>query len=96
MRRRSGKPSHNIALAFKDWLPLLFTGIEPFVSSEDIRKGKRWQIEIEKELEASNFGIVCLTPDNTEAPWLLFEPKIPSSSCRGLNPSRNLFHCVRR
>lgn len=78
----SGKPSHNIALALKEWLPLLFTGIEPFVSSEDIRKGKRWQIEIAKELESSNFGIVCLTPDNTEAPWLLFESGALSKSLK--------------
>jgi len=76
----SGTPSHNIALALKDWLPFLFTGIEPFVSSEGVRKGKRWQIEIAKELESSNFGIVCLTPDNTEEPWILFESGALSKS----------------
>jgi hypothetical protein len=78
----SGKPSENIALALKDWLPLLFTGIEPFVSSENVRKGKRWQIEIAKELESSDFGIICLTPDNTEAPWILFESGALSKSLK--------------
>jgi len=69
----SGKPSHSIAVALRDWLPLLFTGVELFLSSESIRKGKRWQVEIAKELEGSNFGIVCLTPENCDAPWLVFE-----------------------
>lgn len=54
-------------------MPDLFNGIETFVSSEDIRKGKRWLLEVSKELETSNFGIVCLTNDNLEAPWILFE-----------------------
>jgi hypothetical protein len=83
----SGEPSHNVALALKEWLPSLFPTVEPFVSSEDIRKGKRWQIEIAKELETSNFGIVCLTPGNTEAPWLLFESGALSKSLKESNVS---------
>jgi hypothetical protein len=78
----SGKPSLSVATALRDWLPYIFNGIELFVSSEDIRKGKRWPLEVSKELDASNFGIVCLTPDNLEAPWLLFESGALSKSVK--------------
>jgi hypothetical protein len=30
-------------------------------------------LEISKELEASDFGILCLTPENVASPWMLFE-----------------------
>jgi len=33
----------------------------------------RWSIELSKELEAASFGILCLTPDNLNSAWLLFE-----------------------
>lgn len=69
----SGEVSHQVALALKEWIPCVVPMIEPFVSSEDIRKGNRWAIEIGKELNDSNFGIICLTSDNLDAPWVLFE-----------------------
>ena len=43
------------------------------VSSEDIDKGARWSTDIAKELEDCSFGILCVTKENLEAPWLLFE-----------------------
>lgn len=36
-------------------------------------KGSRWSSEIAKELEASRVGLLVITPENQEAPWLLFE-----------------------
>jgi hypothetical protein len=78
----SGTRSQNIAKALRDWLPDLFNGIETFVSSEDIRRGKRWPIEVSKELESSNFGIVCLTNDNLQEPWILFESGALSKSLK--------------
>jgi hypothetical protein len=76
----SGKFSQHTAISLKEWLPLIFPGIETFVSSESVRKGKRWSHVISKELATTNFGIVCLTPDNLEAPWLLFESGALSKS----------------
>ena len=78
----SGQRSLSVATILKEWLPFIFGGIELFVSSENIRKGKRWPAEVSKELEASNFGIVCLTDDNLEAPWLLFEAGALSKSVK--------------
>ncbi len=69
----SGDLSLRIALIFRDWLPSVIQSIEPYVSSEDIDKGARWSTDIAKELENSTFGILCVTKDNLEAPWLSFE-----------------------
>lgn len=69
----SGHRSHQVALALRDWLPSVIQSITPYVSSEDIDKGARWSTDIAKELEDSTFGILCVTKDNLEAPWLLFE-----------------------
>ncbi len=69
----SGNTSLKIAQIFREWLPSVIQSIEPYVSSEDIDKGARWSTDIAKELEDSTFGILCVTKDNIEAPWLSFE-----------------------
>jgi hypothetical protein len=46
---------------------------DPWLSEKDIDAGERWASEIGKLLEAANFGIICLTAENLEAPWILFE-----------------------
>lgn len=69
----SGNISLKVALIFRDWLPSVIQSIEPYVSSEDIDKGARWSTDIAKELENSTFGILCVTKENLEAPWLSFE-----------------------
>lgn len=69
----SGSQSHKIALVFRDWLPSVIQEIVPYVSSEDIDKGARWSTDIAKELSDSKFGILCVTRDNINAPWLTFE-----------------------
>jgi hypothetical protein len=78
----SGEPSKLIALALRDWLPSVLQHVEPFVSEEDIETGARWAPEIAEELEQSRFGIVCLTPDNWQRPWLNFEAGALSHSVR--------------
>lgn len=69
----SGNKSHKVALVFRDWFPSVIQSIEPYVSSEDIDKGARWSTDIAKELENSTFGILCVTKENLDAPWLSFE-----------------------
>lgn len=69
----SGEKSWKIAITFRDWLPSVIQSVEPYVSSEDIDKGTRWSTDIAKELEDSTFGILCVTKENLEAPWLSFE-----------------------
>lgn len=69
----SGNKSHKVALVYRDWLPSVIQTIEPYVSSEDIDKGARWSTDIATELEDSTFGILCVTNENLNAPWLAFE-----------------------
>ncbi len=69
----SGDRSKKIALIFRDWLPLVIQSLKPFVSSEDLRKGSRWSVEIAQELQETSFGLICLTKENLSAPWLNFE-----------------------
>ncbi len=44
-----------------------------FVSAEDLAKGARWSAAIATQLDESAFGIICLTPENWERPWVNFE-----------------------
>lgn len=43
------------------------------MSSEDIEKGARWQEDLSTKLADTDLGIVCVTPENVRAPWILFE-----------------------
>lgn len=69
----SGVRSKQVATALRDWLPLILHYANPWLSDKDIEAGDRWSMEIGKELEASNFGVICLTRDNLSADWILFE-----------------------
>ena len=69
----SGETSHKVAKVFRDWLPSVIQSIVPYVSSEDIDKGARWSTDIANELENSTYGILCVTKDNFNAPWISFE-----------------------
>ncbi len=69
----SGERSKKVALIFRDWLPTVIQAIEPFVSSEDIEKGARWNTDIAQELKESSFGLICVTKDNLDSQWLNFE-----------------------
>lgn len=78
----SGTASQQIAQELREWLPLVIP-VKPFITTTDIEKGARWQGEISKELEESNFGIVCLTADNLRSPWLAFEAGALSKQLSG-------------
>lgn len=72
----SGDASEEVAKALKDWLPNVFQAIQPgdvFLSSTDIPVGSQWFLELGKVLDASDFGILCLTRNNVGAPWILYE-----------------------
>lgn len=69
----SGDLSHQIAECLFDWLPMVLQGVEPYMSSESIEKGARWSTHLGKELEEARFGVVVLTRENLQSPWLHFE-----------------------
>ena len=69
----SGELSKKIAQALKTWIPCIIQSVDVFFSSEDIEKGENWDSKISSELSQCNYGIVCLTSENTLAPWIHFE-----------------------
>ena len=64
----SGEVSHKVAEALESWLPSVIQSVEPYMSEEDIEKGTRWSQDITRELELCNYGIICVTRTNIEAP----------------------------
>jgi hypothetical protein len=69
----SGQLSHNVALELKKFLRLVFPTVDAFVSSEDIRKGEQWRTVVTNALAKSQREIICLTTENYNQPWVLFE-----------------------
>lgn len=87
----SGQDSYLIADALHKWLPVMLQSIKAFMSTEDLRKGGRWNSDLSKELESTSFGIICLTPSNLTAPWILFESGALSKVVSDSNVSPLLF-----
>jgi hypothetical protein len=76
----SGERSKSIAEALYHWLPTIIQHLKPWMSEHDIDKGTRGIPAISQHLEETQFGIICLTPENLNAPWLLFEAGALSKS----------------
>lgn len=69
----SKEPSREVATSLRTGLLSVFDMVQPFVSDIDIEAGDRGLRVIEAALRGSGFGIIIVTPDNMEAPWLNFE-----------------------
>lgn len=76
----SGERSRAIAEFLTQWLRKVIQISKPWMSDFDIEKGKRWAEEIGKNLSSHNVGIICVTPENYKASWLLFEAGALSKS----------------
>jgi TIR domain len=69
----SGERSKAAALGLKSLLQDLFEEAVQVFVSDHISPGEAWAQRLGAELERSEFGILCLTQENCQAPWLLFE-----------------------
>ncbi len=80
--------SQAIAEVLGDWLPKVIQKVETFVSSQDIEKGALWEAELRAQLSEATFAVLCLTPENKDSPWILFEAGILSENeaVRGVCP----------
>jgi hypothetical protein len=79
----SGERSQVLGQGLRDWIPLVLHNVVPWLSEADIEAGERWAEAIAKELEASNFGIICITKENVTSPWVLFESGALAKSLQG-------------
>ncbi len=69
----SGTTSRAVAEAVHWWIPKVLQGVSPWISSKDIDKGANWTVELARELETTDFGVLCLTPENLASAWLNYE-----------------------
>lgn len=69
----SGDRSLALAQALNDWITLTVQGSECFVSANDVRAGSRWVLAIGDALNHYDLGILCVTTENRESRWLMFE-----------------------
>lgn len=76
----SGERSKRLAEILRDWIPNVIQAVNTWTSESDIDKGARWLKEISEKLGKTNFGIICLTPENMSEPWILFEAGALSKS----------------
>jgi hypothetical protein len=78
----SGETSYQVARELHGWIPNVLQA-NPWMSEEDIERGSRWNPALASKLEKANFGIICLTPENLDKPWLLFEAGALSKALSG-------------
>ena len=72
----SGPYSREYARALKYTLETSIfpqTGLQCFVSDEDIEAGNDWWLKTNQELSSCQLGIICITKDNTKSPWIFYE-----------------------
>ena len=69
----SGQYSKQVATLFANWIPCVIQEIEIFMSTEAISAGDRWNDVITDALDDIDFGLLFVTEENKEKPWLLFE-----------------------
>jgi hypothetical protein len=68
----SGKRSKETADILCSWIRQVIQSAETWISSE-IEKGTRWNEKVNKELEDTKVGIICLNRENLTSEWILFE-----------------------
>lgn len=68
----SGAASRLVAKSLNDWLQRIIQAVKPFYSPE-IDKGANWSNKVDEALEGTQFGIICLTPDNLSSEWIHYE-----------------------
>lgn len=69
----SGDRSKALATALCDWLPMANHFTDPWMSEKDVAAGARWERAIAERLREADLGIMCLTPENMDSRWILFE-----------------------
>ncbi|MFJ6416523.1 toll/interleukin-1 receptor domain-containing protein [Paeniglutamicibacter sp. NPDC091659] len=72
-----------VAKALHAWLPTVVNAIEPWISTEGLRAGLKWNQQLERELDDTSFGIIVVTPWNQGSQWLNFEAGALSKRVKG-------------
>jgi hypothetical protein len=81
----SGERSKQVAELLNDWIQCVIQAVSPWMSSKDIDRGALWFTQITDQLANTSIGIVCLTKENKNKPWILFES---GALAKGLSSNR--------
>ncbi|SFX16583.1 TIR domain-containing protein [Pseudomonas sp. NFACC49-2] len=81
----SGNRSRAVAEVMSDWIKCVLQASQPWISTRHIERGSLWFSEINEKLRDISVGIVCLTQENKDKPWILFET---GALAKGLSSSR--------
>lgn len=81
----SGERSKKVAELLDDWIQCIIQAVTPWMSSKDIDRGALWFTEISDQLANTSVGIICLTKQNKNKPWILFES---GALAKGLTSNR--------
>ncbi len=81
----SGERSKLVAELLDDWVQCVIQAVDPWMSSKDIDRGALWFTEISDQLANTSVGVVCLTKENRNKPWILFES---GALAKGLSSNR--------
>lgn len=81
----SGSRSKAVAEVMSDWIKCVLQATDPWISTKHIERGSLWFSEINEKLRDVSVGIVCLTQENKNKPWILFEA---GALAKGLSGSR--------
>lgn len=87
----SGERSRLVAKALHSFLQDVNQSFKPWMSENEIKAGMRWFSELAKGLEDTDFGIICVTPESINSPWVLFEAGVLSKS---VDTSRVCPYCM--
>lgn len=81
----SGNRSKAVAELFSEWLKCVIQASQPWISTRDIDRGAIWFSEINDKLRDVSVGVVFLTQENKDRPWILFET---GALAKGLSSNR--------
>ena len=81
----SGRRSKAVAELLKSWIKCVLQATRPWLSTDGIDRGALWFSTIHDQLKDTSTGIVCLTNENKNKPWILFES---GALAKGLTTSR--------
>ncbi|MNS30166.1 TIR domain protein [compost metagenome] len=65
--------SKDLAQVLSNWFPMVIQAVKPYFSPNDIEKGAKWNADISNGLKNCKVGIICVTHENQNSPWIMFE-----------------------
>ena len=81
----SGARSRLLANALVHWIPDVIQRAKTWTSDNDIEAGAQWISNLTRGLDDTRFGILCITPENLNSRWIMFEA---GSMSKGVGDAR--------